>query len=208
LATTIIGDVHFPPNSIASPGRVSSSDRGSDHGEEEGMSFQMLNLHTRAARSGLGRTPPEGWMRKVPRIATPQTQRVEKSLTYFLNALHLRALRGNSVVGNSQDHDNGFVPTFSQAQSAALRFPLYLEFFLLRQTSRTLPLAFHSPVLGSVNQSIKQQGAKAPRPQDSPSSGANRSTISRSTWPSKPAKSNDDILSTFYCNTMTLTTSS
>lgn len=51
---------------------------------------------------------------------------------------------------------------FSQAQRAALRFPLYLEIFLVRQSPRTLPLAFHSPVLGSVNQSLKPQGAKTP----------------------------------------------
>lgn len=100
-------------------------------------------------------------MQKVPRIARLQGQRVERSLTYFLNALHQRALHGNSVVGNSHDHDIGFIPTFSQAQSHPLRFPLYLEFFLLRQRPQNLAPCISQPCSG-VGAPIHQtnKGAK------------------------------------------------
>jgi hypothetical protein len=105
-------------------------------------------------------------MQKVPRIAGPQIQRVERSLTYYLNALHQRALHGNSVVGISQDHDITFIPTVLSSATCCFEVSTVSRILPLAGNPLNLPLAFHSPVLGLVNQSLKPQGG-----QDSPSSG-------------------------------------
>jgi hypothetical protein len=113
--------------------------------------------------SGLGIYAAKGWMQEVPRIESPQSERVEGSITQFQNVLH------GSIVSSEILKAKIFA---SSRHSDGRRTPLG-DLHCISSPGNRAPCISQPYPSPSPSQTIKLKSASA---------GTTRSTISMSTW--------------------------